>query len=72
MTAFGNGSLVELGPVRVDCLRVLLQIADLYRLVVVHLDEPPWLIRDFPMLLHTPEGGARARNTFASRRAVLS
>ena len=38
--------LVELGPGHLDCLRVRDNVADLFRLVVVHLDEPPQLIRD--------------------------
>ena len=37
----------ELGPDHLDRLRVLLHVADLHRLVIDHLDEPPRYIRDF-------------------------
>ena len=38
--------LVELGPSHLDLPRVLVQVADSYRLSIVYLDEPPQVIQD--------------------------
>ena len=40
-------ALLNFGPDHLHRLRVLLQVYDLDRLVVSHLNEPPWLVRDF-------------------------
>ena len=58
--------LVELGPGFLDRLRVVLRVADLHRLVDVHLDEPPWLFRDFPPALLLQNFEDRVQDVFAS------
>ena len=46
---------VEVKPDHHGCLRGLLQVADLHRLVAVHLDKPPRLIRNVQPALQTFE-----------------
>ena len=61
--AVGTIFFVGLWLGHIDRLRVVLQVADLYRLVAVQLDEPPSLIRDYHpgLLLQTLEDCVSAR-----------
>ena len=57
------------------CLRVLLQFANLHRFAVVHLDAPPWCIRDVqPALLLQTQSPSLLQigHQFESTREILA
>ena len=49
IAAFGKGLFVKHRPAHLGCLRIALLVANLYRLVVVRLNEPPLYVRYFQL-----------------------
>ena len=62
--------LVELGLDHLDGLRLLLQAADLHRLMIVHFCEPPWLIRYFQPALFLQTLEDRVHQIVPARRQI--